>query len=236
MRGPVLVRQTWRDLFYVHWPVPPAAVARFFPAGTRPDTLDGQTYVGIVGLTMATTRLPGVPRLASMYELNVRLYSVDDAGRHGVIFLSMDVSRPDAVLAARLSLRLPYVWSRLLPIRSEAGVVAGFHVRRRVRPRLTTRVEVEIGEPIVRPSPLDVFLTARWGLHTRALRGTTWVPITHPPFPLHQARALHAEQELLTCVGVPTPDEAPVGVLWSPGLDAQIGRPHRSPVSEPRRG
>jgi uncharacterized protein len=226
MPGPVLIRQTWRDLFYVHWPMPPASVARLFPAGTRPDTLEGQTYVGIVGLTMASTRLAGVVDIGPMYDLNVRLYSVDDAGRQGVVFLSMDVSRPDAVLAGRLSLRLPYLWSHLAPIRSAAGV-AGFQLRRRVRPRLAARVEVEIGEPIVRPSQRDVYLTARWGLHTHAQRGTTWVPITHAPLPLHQARPLHADEELLACLGVPVPDEAPVGVLWSPGLDAQIGRPHR---------
>jgi hypothetical protein len=226
MPGPVLIRQTWRDLFYVHWPVPPASVAPLFPPGTRPDTLDGQTYVGIVGLTMASTRLAGVVGIGSMYELNVRLYSVDDAGRQGVVFLSMDVSRPDVVLTGRLSLRLPYLWSQLAPIRSAAGS-AGFQLRRRVRPRLAACLEVEVGEPIVRSSPLDVFLTARWGLHTDTLRGTTWVPVTHPPFLLHQARPLQAGKELLAHLGVPVPDEAPVGVLWSPGLDAQIGRPHR---------
>jgi uncharacterized protein YqjF (DUF2071 family) len=224
--GPALLGQTWRDLLYVHWPVPPASVARLFPAGTQPDTLDGQTFVGVVGLTMSSTHLGGVLGVGSMYELNVRLYSVDDAGRQGVVFLSMEVSRPDAVLAARLSLQLPYLWSHLTPIRSARGV-AGFQVRRRVRPRLTARVEVEIGEVLAHPSALDVFLTARWGLHTRVRRGTIWVPITHPPFPLHQARLLHADQELLAPAGMPMPDKAPVGVLWSPGLDARIGRPNR---------
>jgi hypothetical protein len=151
---------------------------------------------------------------------------VDAPGRQGVVFRSMEVSRPDAVLAARLSLQLPYLWSHLTPIRSATGI-AGFQVRRRVRPRLTARVEIEIGEVLAYPSALDVFLTARWGSHTRARRGTIWVPITHPPFRLHQARLLHADKELLAPAGIPMPDEAPVGVLWSPGLDAQIGRPRR---------
>jgi uncharacterized protein len=222
--GPALLRQTWRDLFYVHWPVPTAAVAHLFPAGTRPDTLDGQTYVGVVGLTMSSTRLAGALPIGPMYELNVRLYSTDDRGRRGVVFLSMDVSRPDVVLAARLSLRLPYLWSRLEPITS-APTAAGFDVRRR-RPRpLVARVEVEVGEELARPLALDVFLTARWGLHTRTALGTAFVPITHPPLPLHRARLVHADPTLLLAAGVPMTGQPPVGVLWSPGLDAQIGRP-----------
>jgi len=223
--GPAVLAQTWRDLLYVHWPVPPKSVARLFPRGTKPDTLDGRTYVGVVGLTMPTTRVGGVFGIGSMYELNVRLYSVDDAGRQGVVFLSMDVSRPDAMFAGRLSLRLPYWWSHLTPIAAATGI-AGFQLRRRVGPRLAARVEVEIGDPI-RPAELDVFLTARWGLHTRILRGTTWVPITHPPFELYRARVLQADTKLLLAAGMPTPGEAPVGALWSPGLDAQIGRPRR---------
>jgi uncharacterized protein YqjF (DUF2071 family) len=229
--GPAVLVQTWRDLLYVHWPVPPASVAQLFPTGTRPDTLDGRTYVGIVGLTMTSTRLGGVLGIGPMNELNVRLYSVDDAGRQGIVFLSMDVSRPDAVFAARLSLQLPYWWSHISPIRTDSGV-AGFQLRRRVGPRLTARVEVEIGDPIARPANLEVFLTARWGLHTRTVRGTTWVPVTHAPFRLHRAGVLHADKELLVSAGVPMPDDAPVGVLWSPGLAARIGRPQRLAVRE----
>ena len=220
--GPALLRQTWRDLLYVHWPVAPGSVARLFPRGTRPDMIDGQTYVGVVGLTMSSTRVAGALPIGCMHELNVRLYSTDDLGRRGVVFLSMDVSRPDMALAARLSLRLPYFWSRLEPIRTAPTV--GMHLRRRVPP-LVARVEIEVGEPLARPSALEVFLTARWGLHTRTTQGTAWVPITHPPFPLHRARLLHADRTLLAAAGVAAPDTPPVGVLWSPGVNARIGRP-----------
>jgi hypothetical protein len=58
--------------------------------------------------------------------------------------------------------------------------------------------------------------------------------IAHPPFPLHRAGLRHADHALLTAAGVPAPTEAPVGVLWSPGLDARVGRPARVP--QPRTG
>jgi uncharacterized protein len=223
--GPTLLTQAWRDLLFVHWPVRPESVARFFPAGTRPDTHDGHTYIGVVGLTMSSTHLGGVLGIGSIDELNVRLYSVDDTGRQGVVFLSMDVSRPDVALIGRLSLGLPYRWSDVRMLRSAEGR-RGVRVRRRQSPGLVAQVEVEVGKELTDPSPLDVFLTARFWLHTRMRPlGTRCVPIAHPAFPLHRARPKRADHSLLTSAALPAPSGEPMGVLWSPGVGARIGWP-----------
>jgi len=44
--GPVMMKQSWRDLTFLHWAVAPEEVAHRMPPGVRPDTLDGVTYVG----------------------------------------------------------------------------------------------------------------------------------------------------------------------------------------------
>ena len=49
--GPLLT-QVWLDLAFVHWAVPPSAVAPLLPPGVRPDTLHGVTYVGLVAFRM----------------------------------------------------------------------------------------------------------------------------------------------------------------------------------------
>jgi uncharacterized protein len=224
--GPVLLAQTWRDIVFIHWPVAPTSVQELLPDGTRPDTFGGRTYVGIVGFSIPSTRVGGVLAIGSTYEVNVRLYSVDGQGRQGVVFLSMDVTRPDMVIAAHALLRLPYVWSHIEPIEPHPAA-AGYRVRHRSSSRLAGQVEIEVDPSVNYPSALDVFLTARWGLHARTTLGTTWIPIAHPPFPLHRARLRHADYEFLTAVGVPIPGEPAVGVLWSPGLDAHVGRPVR---------
>ncbi len=226
--GPVLVAQTWADMVFVHWPVAPPLVRGLFPDGTRPDTFDGQTYVGIVGFAIPSTRLGGVLAIGSTHEVNVRLYSVDSQGRQGVVFLSMDVTRPDMVLVARALPGLPYLWSHVEPVPPNPAV-AGFRLRRRIPSRLAAQIEIDVELPADHPSALEVFLTARWGVHTRTALGTTWIPIAHPPFPLHHADLRHADHALLTAAGVPAPTEAPLGVLWSPGLDAQVGRPAQVP-------
>ena len=56
---------------------------------------------------------PAVPWAGTFLETNVRLYSVDAAGRRGVVFLSLDADRAVAVAAARGGFGLPYRWSRM---------------------------------------------------------------------------------------------------------------------------
>jgi uncharacterized protein YqjF (DUF2071 family) len=222
--SPVLLQQSWRDVVFVHWSVDPEAVTELFPAGTRPDTLDGMTYVGIVGFAVPATVVGGTMNIGGTYEVNVRLYSIDDAGRQGVVFLSMDVTRPDMVVSARTLPRLPYMWSHIEPIRS-VPTGAGYRVERRLPSRLVASVEVEVGEPLPDPAPLDVFVTARWGLHARQVVATTWIPVVHEFWTLHQGRLRHADEALLLAAGVPAPTEPAMSVLWSPGVDASIGRP-----------
>ena len=116
MTGPVMMNQSWRDLTFLHWAVDPERVAHRMPPGVRPDTLDGVTYVGLIPFRMVgagIARGPGVPWFGSFLETNVRLYSVDDTGRRGIVFLSLDADRAAVVAGARAVFGLPYRWARM---------------------------------------------------------------------------------------------------------------------------
>ena len=47
-----MMSQAWHDLTFLHWAVSPEVVAPFLPSGTVPDTLDGVSYVGLIGFRM----------------------------------------------------------------------------------------------------------------------------------------------------------------------------------------
>ena len=114
--GSAVFHQQWRDLSFLHWPADPALVAPLLPPGTRPDLLDGQTWVGLVPFVMTKVRIlgtPALPFLSTFPETNVRLYAVDDQGRRGVVFRSLEAARLLPVLAARASYHLPYLWARM---------------------------------------------------------------------------------------------------------------------------
>lgn len=116
LRRPRILRQEWRELTFLHWAVDPTSVAHFFPPGTRPDTFDGRTYVGLVPFRMVDTGFPhgpAVPHWGTFLETNIRLYSIDTSGRRGVVFLSLDANRLAVVIAARTIFGLPYRWARM---------------------------------------------------------------------------------------------------------------------------
>lgn len=227
IRRPLLT-QVWADLAFIHWAVDPAKVAGFMPPGVVPDTYDGVTYVGIVAFRVGGTGFPppvNLPYLGAYPETNVRLYSVDERGRRGVVFCSLDASRLVPVAIGRLGVRLPYVWSRMA-MRAADGQVRYASAGRGPR-RAYSRIAVRPGAYIRKPTGLEHFLTARWAIHIRVLGRTLYLPNDHPRWPLHRAELLECDENLIAAAGVPVPDSDPVSVLYSPGVPVRFGVPRR---------
>jgi uncharacterized protein YqjF (DUF2071 family) len=217
--------QSWRDLAFLHWAVPPEVVAPLLPRGTEPDTLDGVTYAGLIGFRMVglgPLRGPGLPYLGTFCETNVRLYSVDPQGRRAVVFRSLDAERLLPVLTAQALLRLPYKWSRMRL--EKQGDLLRYTCRRRPSGP-SSDFSVRVGAPLAEPSPLEHFLTARWGLHTRAWGRTVHLPNEHPQWPLFHADLVNLDDGLLAAAGLPAVTGPPVSVLYSPGVPVTFGGP-----------
>jgi uncharacterized protein len=229
LTGAVLSSQHWNNLTFLHWPVTPGAVAHLFPPGVRPDVIDGMSYVGLVPFEMrgaGPSRLP-TPYLGRFCETNVRLYSVDDHDRHGIVFLTLDAARLATVLLARVSLGLPYAWSAM-SVRREGSEVTYRSIRRwpqRWR-RAGGIVRVRIGAPAV-PTPLEIWLTSRWGLHTLVAGRTIWVPNQHGRWPIYSADLLTLDSDLVASCGVDVAPDGMLRPLWSPGVRTTFGLPSR---------
>ncbi|MFN8073010.1 MAG: DUF2071 domain-containing protein [Mycobacterium sp.] len=226
LRPPVLFDQQWSDLTFVHWPVHPGDVAHLFPQGTRPDVFsDGMTYVALVPFVMSMVRLaasPPVPYFGKFLETNIRLYSCDEAGRHGVLFRSLETSRLAIVPATRLGLGFAYTWARMRLMRNGSRITYD-STRRWPQRGLRSRLTVAVGET-VDPTPREVWLTARWGAHTRKAGRTWWIPNEHETWPLREARIVDIDDDLLPASGV-KPSGGPLRALYSPGVRTRFGRP-----------
>jgi uncharacterized protein YqjF (DUF2071 family) len=229
LTGPRIMQQDWNRITFVHWAVDPGMVAPLLPPHTRPDVLDGVTYVGLIPFDMQRAgfgRGPAVPFFGDFAETNVRLYSVDDAGHHGVVFRSLETTRLAVAIGARLAFATPYTWARMRI--EESGDTIEYTTRRRwPRPRgAGGTMRVRVGEEVATPSPVDEFVTARFGLHTRWMGRTLWIPNHHEPWPLRHATLEHLDDDLLAAAGLPglavrTPDS----VLHSHGVRTAFGMP-----------
>ena len=224
---PMLTMQ-WRDLAFLHWPVDTGAAARLMPPGTRPDLFHGVSYAGVIAFRMHDVGVPGLPALpylGSFPETNVRLYSVGPDGRRGVVFCSLDAARLLPALLGRAAVRLPYQWSGMR-IRRRGDVVSYASRRRWPRPGARLQLALRVGERLDRPSDLEHFLTARWGLHTTWYGGRVcYLPNEHPRWPLYRAALVGLEEDLLATAGLPPPVGEPVSVLYSPGVAVRMGAP-----------
>ncbi|MEL7206645.1 MAG: DUF2071 domain-containing protein, partial [Actinomycetota bacterium] len=154
VRRPVML-QDWNDITWLHWAYDPAVVQENLPPGLRVDTFDGRAWVGLVPFRMTRLRpphLPPVPWLTTFPEINVRTYVLAPDGRRCVWFWSLDAPRAPAIAVARTAFGLPYCWARA-SIDVVGDRVTYRSMRRWPRPASSTRVEVDVGDPI---APSDV--------------------------------------------------------------------------------
>lgn len=201
--GRAVIAQRWNRAVFVHWRVDPALVAPLLPAGTRPDVHDGSAWVGLVPFVLSDFRflpLRPVPLVGSFVEINVRTYAVDDSGRRGVVFRTLEAEHLAPVLAARALFGLPYRWARA-GVRTDGARIA-YRSRRHTASHPGTRIRATLGtEPV--DTPLSRFLTARWGFHERHLGRTIWAANSHEPWPLVEATLDELDDDLVADAGFP---------------------------------
>ena len=232
--APHLVRRqvmnhSWEDLTFIHWSFPIDVVQAVLPPGLTVHSYDGKAWVALVPFRIVT-RLPGlpaVPWLSRLPETNVRTYVKDHTGRVGLWFCSLDADRLAAVVAARVSYRLPYFWS-VMSMQKNGNEITYDSKRKWPAPAgATSHVRMRIGDSIA-PSELtslEHFLTARWTLFSAHKRGLHYANIHHSPWPLHRAELLSLDETVFAAAGLPSGEGDPV-VHFSEGVRVRIGPPH----------
>jgi uncharacterized protein len=154
-------------------------------------------------------------------ETNVRVYSVDQQGRRGTVFLTMEADRLPWVLAGRAA-GLPYAWSRMSLVRDTHLLRYRSSRRWPGRPGTRCEIRIRVGQPI-EGGPLEHFLTARWRVHHTVPGLLLNIPLLHNRWPLHTAELLHLDDQLIAAAGLPTPTEPPLSALYSPGVRGRFG-------------
>ncbi|WP_206426089.1 DUF2071 domain-containing protein [Nakamurella antarctica] len=217
---------------FLHWRVDPSVVAPHMPAGCRPDVIDGSAWVGIIAFQMSQSSFfgsPNVPWLGNFPEVNVRLYSIDEHGRRGVVFASLEASHLIPVLVARAVFGLKYQWASMR-IGQRDGKVA-YRTSRHGNPAASSHIIVRPGHDVaanaeLASDPISTFLTARWAFHERHLGRTIYCRNHHEPWPLQRAELVYLNDSLMAAAGFEgLADRAPESVLYASAITTVFAAP-----------
>jgi uncharacterized protein len=228
-----VMRQNWRDLLFIHWPIDPDILRPLIPAPLEVDLFEGTAYIGLIPFTMTGVRpigIPAVPGLSSFHETNVRTYVHVDGRDPGVWFFNLEAANSIAVRLARRLFHLPYHYARMF-LEHEASdhddepqsiLYAG--TRRWPGPLpasyFVRAAPVGRVQPAI-PGTLEHFLAERYILFTLRKGRLHEGRVHHTPYPLQPAKILSLDESLLCAAGIRRPDIAPLG-HFAAGVNVEI--------------
>jgi uncharacterized protein len=215
------MRQSWHDLLFAHWPLPPERVRPLLPAELELDTFDGAAWIGVIPFRMSNVRLrrlPPAPGASAFLELNVRTY-IRHRARAGVWFFSLDAQSPLAVAAARAWFGLPYYCARMQLEETEGRVAYRSQRTDHRGAPAELRAEYHPTGPLfhAKPGTLEHFLTERYCLISRR-RTLLLGEIHHAPWNLQPAEADFETNTMTSAIGLELPPTPPL-LLFSHRLD-----------------
>ena len=216
---PWVMRQTWHDLLFAHWPIAVETLRALVPLPLEIDTFDGVGWVGVIPFRMSHVRpryVPALPWLSAFPELNVRTYvrgpNPGDP-KPGVYFFSLDAANPLAVAGARLGFRLPY-YRAAMRLQETNGTIHYSSTRTHAGAppaQFVARYGPTGGVYHSRDGSLEAWLTERYCLYTvdgqqRAYRAE----IQHVRWPLQPASAVIETNTMAAAAGIELPAVAPL--------------------------
>ena len=208
-----IMKQSWHDLLFAHWPVTVDAMRARVPPGLEIDTFDGAAWLGVIPFHMtnvAPRAVPALPWVSAFPELNVRTY-VTCEGKAGVYFFSLDAANPLAVAVARAMFHLPY-YPADMDVAAQGSRI-DYKSRRTRGNRAEFSARYGPCGPVFNavPATLEYFLTERYCLYSvddaRRLRR---LEIHHPPWLLQAAEAQIQENTMTDASGIGLPATAPL--------------------------
>lgn len=226
---PCVMHQEWRELLFLHWAVDPAVIQARLPGSLQVDCFEGSAWLGVVPFFMRGVRprfLPAVPGISNFLELNLRTYVVDEQGRPGVWFFSLDTSHRLPVWIARKFFHLPYCHAAMRGTETPGKIE--YYSQRRTGDGLDTeqvyRWSRQGSLRVAEPETLEFFLVERYRLFSHdAKRDRLYTgQVHHAPYEFSGVDLEAYSKRLFSLNGFEEPLGAPDSAIASPGVPVKI--------------
>lgn len=215
-----IMRQSWRNALFLHWPVHPNQLQPLLPSSVVIDTYEGSAWIGIVAFWMKGIYFRGIPFLSVIppfAEMNVRTY-VRYNGKPGVFFITLDVGDWASLNIAKKWYRLPYHTADVQI--QQTGSVISYTNARKYEPVFFEGSCTPASEVFFpKEGTLDHFLTEKYCFYTTKNKQDLYHgDIHHQPWPLQKAEIEIGRNTLLSTLNIRA-DERPIA-HFSKGVDS----------------
>lgn len=207
-----IMRQTWNDVLFAHWPVDVSILRALVPSVLELDTYNGQAWISMLPFMLTNLRaryLPAIPGARAFPELNLRTY-VTYKGKPGIYFFSLDADHRLAVLGARTFFHLPYFYADMKAEKN--GDTIDYVSKRKDDKEAAFHAAYR---PISAPftaekDSLDYWLTERYRLYTTNQSKLYYEDIHHHPWLLQNAEAEISVNTVTDAHGITLPESDPL--------------------------
>ena len=189
-----IMRQSWRNFLFIHWPIPAEILRPHIPSFLEIDTYNGSAWLGVVVFVMEGIYPRGLSSISltpTFPEINVRTY-VHYNGKPGIFFMSLDVGDWASCTIAKRWYRLPYKKADISS-RKEGQTFHCQSVRKGTKnPPIPFQVKYTPLSEVYFPKEgtLDHWLTERYCLFSSNNGGNIFCgEIHHRPWPLQKVKA-----------------------------------------------
>ncbi|MCQ6278424.1 YqjF family protein [Bacillus sp. EB600] len=219
-----ILRQTWNDLLFVHYPIPVELLRPHIPGSLQIDTFDGTAWLGVVVFVMEGIYFRGLAAVSltpKFTEINVRTY-VHCNGKPGVYFMSLDVGNLASLLIAKKWYRLPYQPAQIsIQKEGESFYCQSLRKGKMKIPIAFEGKYVPLSEVYLpEKGTVDHWLTERYCFFSTNKRGSVFCgEIHHRPWPLQKVKAEIVRNTLFTPFQVDVEEEKTI-THFSMGVEA----------------
>ncbi|MBO8170812.1 MAG: DUF2071 domain-containing protein [Bacillaceae bacterium] len=224
---PWIMRQTWRNFIFAHWPVSPASLRPLVPSCLDIDMFNGHAWVGIYTFCTKALYLRGIPFsiFSPFYGINLRTY-VRYQNKPGVYFIQLYSTHRTALRIARAWYHLNYHPAHI-SYNEKGGtrIYQGALQPSERKKKTVYSIQFNANQGNIyypQRGTLDYFLTERYRLYSKDSKGQLYCgEIHHPAWPLQKVNDVIINHSLLTSSNLKVMNDNPV-FHYSRGFDVLI--------------
>ena len=210
---PWIMKQTWNDLLYAHYPIKLEALQKLVPNMFPLDSYNGMGWIGVIPFHITGIRIRGllpIPGMNRFPELNVRTYVTLD-GKPGIYFFSLDAAHFLAANSAKLFYHLPYRHADILV--KKTGATIDYESRRKSKEATQLKCTYKpISQPfLAAKGSFEEWMAERYCIYTLNKKGRLFrCDVLHSPWLLQQAEAKFYHNTILSKQGIYVDSDKPI--------------------------